>query len=445
MSRSRNPGRPSQRGSGISWRPRLFRVPTERAGRADAVAVAAVIAAVVLVAALGWFTGSARTAELEGPALGQSQPVYAPAKGAPQALRGLWEEPNDMVGAPLVGSGNVYTTDGHGVTAWQAGDKHEQWSYHRPERMCGAAVFAEEVVTVFQGAAGCSDTTAFSTSTGDYFATRQSAFADEMTLWAGRSHVLAVGPDRLEIWRDDLVRTVEYGHVEAPQESGMQPRSDCTFQSAQFNSQDFVVAEVCPGVDRVRLTVSAMVPEDSRKPEEQSSVVTGFDELHLIGLTESGTAVGVARAGGAWSIQSVSVAGESEEIAALPGEPELLPSPGTVSSDPALIRWFDGATVHAVDARDGRSLRFEMPATGPGHGLGHALGKDSDYAPETVLVPTSEEILLVASRTGEVRQRFQTAVGRAPQGSPVGMSQIGNILYVQNDGMLRALEMQGSK
>lgn len=412
---------------------------------ADYLAAIGITLAVVLVATIVWFTGSASSADHRGEALGTEQPAYSPSTSLPTGLNFEWETPNDTIGAPLVSTGNVFTTDGSGITAWQAGIKNEQWSYHRPASLCAATVFAKEVLTVFQGGAGCSDATAFETATGNYFSTRQSAFADQMQLWTTHSHVLALSPDRLEIWRDDLVRTVEYGHVAAPQEAGMQPRSGCSFQSAQLNSENFAVAEVCPGVDRVRLTVSKVVPEDSRKPEEKSSVITGFDELHLIGLTESGVAVGVARIGQHWSLQTIASSGDAKKLLDLPGEPEQLPRPENVTVDPALFRWFDGSTMYAFDARDGRATWLANDVTGPGLGLGYSVAEESASTPSQVLLPGAEGILVAAASDGEILARFGTDAARSESGAPVGLSQIGNILYIQADGTLRAFKLIDSQ
>lgn len=423
-------------------RPGLFSVPAERAKTSDFLAVGAIVLVVVLVAAVALVTGSARSASHQAAA--ETQPDYAPSNTLPTSLSEEWNAPNDTVGAPVASKSNVITTSENGITAWEAGIKTEKWSYSRDSRLCQAAYFDDRVVTVFKGPAGCSDATAFRASDGQYDGIRQSTFSEDMTLWPSWSHLLVLGPDRLELWRDDMVRTVEYGSVPAPQETGQQPRSGCTFQSANLNSENFAVAERCPGEDTVRVTVSKAVPEDSRVPEEKSSTLTDLDQFHFIGLTESDDSVGVARRGDEWMIVRIDSDGSAESVDTLGGEPQLLPTPETVSQDPAQFRWFDGTTVHAIDARTGRPQWNMEGATGPGHGLGHVLAEQEEsFTPAYAIVPSRGALNFVDISTGKVERTFEMDLA-SERKQPVGLSQIGNILYVQRDGLLTAYQLTGS-
>lgn len=431
--------KPPRRGGAVSG---LFGVPAERAGKVDFVIAGAIALVVTLVAVVAIVTGSASTTEHHAAA--ETQPDYAPSNTLPTALNEEWNAPNDTVGAPIVSSSNVITTGANSITAWEAGIKAEEWSYSRNSPLCGATYFDSRIVTVFQGPAGCSDATAFRTSDGQYDGIRQSAFSEDMTLWSSWSHVLALGPDRLELWRDDLVRTVEYGHVPAPQESGQQPRKGCTFQSANLNSENFAVAERCPEDDTVRVTVSKAVPEDSRVPEEVSSTLTDLDEFHFIGLTESDDSIGLALRGTEWMIVRIDSGGAAESLETLGGEPRLKPSPENVSQDPAQFRWFDGETTHAFDARSGDAEWTMQGATGPGHGFGFTPAEPEErYSPSRAIIPSAEALNFVNVDTGEVESSFELPLG-TESGEPVGLSQIGNILYVQNDGLLTVYQMSGS-
>lgn len=422
--------------------PGLFGVPSERARTADFLAVGAIALVVVCVAAIALLTGSARTAEHHEAA--ETQPDYAPSNTMPTSLREEWDAPNDTVGAPLVSSSNVITTSENAITAWEAGIKQEEWSYSRDTPLCDATYFDSRIVTVFRGPAGCSDATAFRASDGKYDGIRQSAFSDDLTAWTSWSHMLVLGPDRLELWRDDLVRTVEYGHVPAPQEAGQQPRSGCSFQSANLNSENFAVAERCPDEDTVRITVSRAVPDDSRVPEEVSSTLTDLDQFHFIGLTESNDSVGLALRGGEWMLVRVDSGGSATSLGTLDGEPALKPAPENVSQDPAQFRWFDGETTHAFDARTGNMQWAMKGATGPGHGFGFTPAKqDERYTPKQAIVPSGDALNYVDIDTGEVENSFEMDLA-SQRGEPVGLAQIGNILYVQKDGLLTAYQMTDS-
>ncbi|ANI91840.1 hypothetical protein [Dietzia timorensis] len=422
--------------------PGLFGVPAERARTADFLAVGAIAVIVVLVAVIALVTGSARTAEHHEAA--ETQPDYAPSNTMPTSLREEWDAPNDTVGTPLVSSSNVITTSENALTAWEAGIKSEEWSYSRDTPLCDATYFDSRIVTVFQGPAGCSDATAFRASDGKYDGIRQSAFSEDMTAWTSWSHMLVLGPDRLELWRDDLVRTVEYGHVPAPQETGQQPRSGCSFQSANLNSENFAVAERCPGEDTVRITVSKAVPEDSRVPEEVSSTLTDLDQFHYIGLTESNDSVGLALRGSEWMFVRVDSGGSATSLGTLDHEPALKPSPENVSRDPAQFRWFDGETTHAFDARIGDMQWSMQGATGPGHGFGFTPAEqDERFTPTQAIVPSRDALNFVDIDTGEVDSSFELDL-RSQRDEPVGLAQIGNILYVQKDGLLTAYQLTDS-
>lgn len=441
----------------------LFAAPALRRRKADLVAAGAIAACVVILASLVLATGSARTAHHESSAA--PQPVYSPSTSTPESLRALWSQPSTRPGAPLVTTSNVITTSPNGITAWEAGIGDEQWSYSREGALCASQYFADEIVTVFTGRAGCSDSTAFRASDGEYDGGRQSAFADSVTMWADWSHVLVLGPDRLEVWRDDLVRTLEYGAVAAPQEKNQQPRSGCAFQSANLSADDVAVAETCPGddADHVRVTVTAAVPEDSRVPEEESSVLTDYSQFHLIGLTASRESLGVAERDGRWMIVRLSSAGRSEILEDLPGEPALLPSPETVAHEPEQFRWFDGATTRAFDARTADEEWSLGGVEGPGHGLGaHTAPRDEQITPTQILVPVEGGVALAEASDGRITgtlpagapegQEAPDASGAGAAGASegaadarvVGLSQVGNILYVQRAGTLTAYEMTGS-
>lgn len=422
-------------------------VPSERSSRADWIAVLVLTVAVLALVIAVLTTGSASRAN-HVMVTDQDQPQYVPSTQEPTSLNFEWEAANDTVGAPIVSDGNVFTTSENSLTAWEAGIQNEQWSYSRPQRLCTAGHFSNRVVTVFEGRAGCSDVTSFQDATGDYDSTRNSAFAPAMTLWSTYSHVLAFSPERIEIWRDDLVRTVEYGRVEAPQEKNQQPRQGCTLQSASLASEHFAVTEVCPDNPTARLTISEVVPDDSRTPKEVSSVVTGFDELHLIGLTEADTAVAVARTGDQWTLERFAPGANPRRVADLAGPPQLLPSPATVATDPSTFRWFDGSTTYVFDSRSGNHTWIANNVSGPGLGLGaHLAPNGRQFSPEIVMLPSGAGLTFANARTGEINQTIpwpNFAVDSTSSDSGlIGLAQVGDILYVQHQGVLRAVSMRG--
>lgn len=420
-------------------------VRPERSTRWDWAVAAGLVVAVLTVVGITLSTGSAARAE-HTKITGIEQPVYGPSTTVPTSLTAQWEVPNTTVGAPIVSDGNVFTTTDDGITAWEAGIGNEQWSYTRPARLCAANYFSDRVVTVFAGRAGCSDATSFTVSTGDYASTRQSVFAPDMTVWTTYSHMLVLSSERVEIWRDDLVRTVEYGHVDAPQEKDMQPRTGCTIQSAALANDHFAVTEACPDNPATRLTIATVVPEDSRKPEVVSSTLTGFDEVHLIGLTESDVAVGVARAGSTWTIEKFAPGANPATLAELGAAPTLLPSPATVAHDPSTMRWTDGTRTYVFDARTGDHTWLANNVSGPGWGLGYRLSPSGEeFSPQVVMLPGETGLTFADARSGEIIKTITwpdfTLTAATDDAAVTGISQIGNIIYVQQAGTMHVLSL----
>lgn len=415
--------------------------PPERRTRRDLLTAGVIAAAMAATTAVVLSTGSAAHSEFR--AAPDEQPTYGPATGAPTALSPLWSHPSAGTGAPLVTKGNLVTVGGDGTLVGRdAGTGEERWSYSHEGGLCAAAFFADSLVAAFHGASGCSDVTALDTTAQRYDATRQSAFADTMELRTTWSHALALGPDRVEIWRDDLVRTVEYGAVPAPQEAGMQPRSGCAMVSADLTDRRFAVAERCPDEDGVRLTVSATVPADSRKPEEIASEPTGADGLWIVDVTDDAV-LAVREQDGRWSVERYASPGDHTEVLALPGPPALLPGADTVAGDDRQVRWFDGAATHAFDVDTGRHAWTAPGTTGPGLTGGYEPGPGTRPLPSWVLLPTADAFSVRDHRTGVETGILPAGAGHAGDGvgDVVGVAQVGDILYDRRGGEIDAYKM----
>lgn len=395
------------------------------------------------------------------------QPVYGPATTAPTSLNPLWSHASLGSGAPLTTKGNLVTVDADGtVVGRDAGSGEQRWSYEHQGRFCAATYYADVLVTAFDGAHGCSDVTALDPTTQQYSSTRQSAFPETMTLSSTWRHTLAFNPQRLEIWRDDLVRTIEYGAVDAPQEAGQQPRSGCVLGSAALTDARFAVAERCPGEGSMRLTVSDTVPEDNRVPEEIASGGTGADDLWVLGMSDEGT-LGLTRRGADWAVEWFTAPDQYTPVLPLPGEPALLPTPDAVAGDLRQLRWFDGQTTHAFDLDAGTFAWSAPGATGPGLTGGWSPDPEDRTVRDWVLVPREGGFVQVDHHTGAERGWLPApeidggeagSGGDAGNGSAAGsdgdddgngggsgtvtgLAQIGDILYERHGGEIRAYKM----
>ena len=295
-------------------------------------------------------------------------------------------------------------------------------------------------MAVHRGPAGCSDTTAVNPTTQQYASTRQSAFGDAMSLRNTWSHALALSPERLEIWRNDLVRTVEYGEVPAPQESGFQPRSGCTLGTAGLDDERFAVTERCPGDASERLTISKTVPEDSREPEEVASDVTGADGLWIL-TTGKETVTALQRRGDAWSVEVFSSPTEHRTVHELGSAPERMPDEVSVSTDDEQVRWFDGRSTHAFDRDTGEHEWTVDDTTGPGIAWGFGTGVETSPDYPSTIVPVPGGLLIASTADGEElgMLRFDR-----PSGDVVtGLAQVGDILYERRADGIHAYKLAG--
>ncbi|MDV8000861.1 PQQ-binding-like beta-propeller repeat protein [Rhodococcus sp. IEGM 1408] len=415
-------------------------VSSERTTRRDLITAGIIALVMIVAAAVVLLSGSAarsefRTADAE-------QPVYGPTVEAPTSLQPLWTHGSGGTGAPLTTKGNLVTVTEDGTLVGRdAGSGEERWTYSNAGRFCAATFYADSLVAAFDGASGCSDVTSVDPTSQQYESTRQSDFPDAMELGSTWKHALALSPQRLEIWRDDLVRTVEYGAVSAPQEAGMQPRTGCTLGTADLTDERFVVSERCPGEDSERLTFSKTVPEDNRKPEELASAPTGADGLWIIEVSDEGV-LALRNQGADWTVDWFTSPTQRQTVLILGGEPARKPSLDTVSGDDGQARWFDGAQAHAFDTSSGAQL-WASPATGPGLTGGWSPDPEAATAGPWVLLPLPDGFSLLDRASGtELRPLASTPLpGEGVRESVTGLAQIGDILYERRAGAIHAYKL----
>ena len=229
----------------------------------------------------------------------------------------------------------------------------------------------------------------------------------------------------------------------------MQPRSGCTLDSAALTDERFAVSERCPGDDSVRLTLSATVPEDNRKPEEIASDVTGADEMWVLGMTDEGT-LALTRRGTAWAVEWFTSPVEFAPVLPLPAQPQHLPSQAAVSGDNTQLRWFDGAATHAFDLEAGIYQWTAAGAWGPGLTGGWSPDPEDHTARDWVLVPRAGGFAVLDHDTGTELRWLDAAVGAPGENQDfddddtaiTGLSQIGDILYARSQGEIHAFKMR---
>ncbi|MEU7768061.1 PQQ-binding-like beta-propeller repeat protein [Nocardia sp. NPDC049190] len=246
----------------------------ERRTRADITAAVAIVILLVVAGLVVWARGDARgTESVTAPS---SVPTPAAADQLPGALRELWRAPDNASARALVSGGVVVTGDDGTVIGRDPHTGDQLWKYRRDMPLCGIEGQFGMVVAVYRDQRGCSQATLLAGDSGARRTARSSYMDPNLRLSVDGTYVLAQGPQRLEMWRSDLVRTLEYGFVDAPVNVKTQPRKGCTLLSAGSSPSRLAVLERCPADPADRLTVLNPAPKDNTVPEEFGShVLTG--------------------------------------------------------------------------------------------------------------------------------------------------------------------------
>lgn len=246
----------------------------ERRSSADVITAVAIAVVVAIAFAVIWAFGGANGTE-SVTAAEPAQPLPA-ADRLPTELRELWHAPSDATSRALASDGAVITGDGGTVAGHDPRTGEQLWRYRRDLPLCGVEAQFGMVIAVYRDQRGCSQTTMLSGADGGRRTARSSYMDSSIELSADGTYLLAQGPRRLEMWRSDLVRTLEYGYVDAKVNVKTQPRHGCSLLSAKSSPSRLAVLERCPGEPANRLTVLDPAPKDNTVPEEYGShVLTG--------------------------------------------------------------------------------------------------------------------------------------------------------------------------
>ncbi|MEV0295089.1 hypothetical protein [Nocardia sp. NPDC050710] len=246
----------------------------ERRTRADIISAVAIAVLVVVAALVVWARGDATGTE----SVTAPTPVSAPptADQLPTTLRELWHASDGAAARALTSSGVVVTGHDGTVTGRDPRTGAQLWRYRRDMPLCGVESQFGMVIAVYRDQRGCSQATLLAGDTGERRTARSSYMDSRLHLSVDGTYALAQGPERLEVWRSDLVRTLEYGYVDAPVNVKTQPRAGCDLLSSGSSPSRLAVLERCADDPADRLTVLNPAPKDNTVPEEYGShVLTG--------------------------------------------------------------------------------------------------------------------------------------------------------------------------
>ncbi|MBD8506639.1 PQQ-binding-like beta-propeller repeat protein [Hoyosella sp. G463] len=420
-------------------------IAPERRHRAD-IAVAALLVAVLAVAALGvWWSSPARHASLVTAA--EPIPEATSATTVPGALAEAWRARSPGTTMPLVARGAVLSVRAHEASGLDARSGEQAWSYRRAEPVCAATTTWNKVIVVFRGPRGCSEVASLDPATGDRGAQRTSEADDSVTLESDGSRFVSFGPTRLEAWRSDLVRTLEFGRVSAPIEPGSQPRQDCEIRDATITRSRIPMIVKCPDDVGERLVMLASDPETFRQPEEfGDSLLTrtdatlgevpGVDGARIVSASPQTTVIVVP--GDRPTIAMFDGRGNPRARHELPpgvapehvedtsGEHAGAALPAVIDGNSGITVWDTGAGLLALSPNDQRPLW-----TFPG-----SLGQPAMMAGR-LLVPVPSGIAVVDVRTGEPARVL--AVDREQVPGSVNLAVSGEVVIEQRGETLVAL------
>jgi hypothetical protein len=389
-------------------------VRPERRRRGDVVAVA-VIAVLVLVGAVVLWRTSPVLATADSTA---APPIAAPpqAGAVPAGFTEAWRAASGATPAPVVSGPAVVTADGSTVVGHDAVTGAGRWRYSRDLPLCTAAAGfptaddgAGRLLALYEGTTGwCSELTALRADTGARAASSNPDLHPGTRLIADGSFVAATGSDYLEVWRSDLVRTLEYGAVPTPVQVGVQPRQGCTYGSTALMRSRPAVVERCPGEATDRLTV--MSPDGSdgaEKPQVEFSVPLPSTGATVVALSADRVAVALP---GPARLMTLDKAGLQVGLIPLDVPDTDLAAPAgvaPVSSAGERVYWWTGSATVALDADDLAPVWTAPGTLGPAVAYGRGLlapvpGGLAEFDPQRGTVLRTLPVQR-ASRTAPVR------------------------------------------
>jgi hypothetical protein len=401
----------------------------ERHSRRDLLAAAAIVVVVAVAAAVVWVRSDARATTSITAA--SPLPALVPAAAPPTSLTPLWTAPSAATRVPAVAAGAVVTGDGSGVQGRDPSTGTVVWSYTRDLALCAVTAEWSRAVAVYRDGQGCSQVTSLEGATGERGPQRSSEADDAVTLTGDGTYLTSVGSTRLEVWRSDLVRTLEYGRVDQLISPGFQPRTGCTLRSAASVPARLTVVETCPGDAADRLTLLDPAPADAAKPEVRASVLLPSSGARVLAVTATEEAVLLPGADGGPQVAVYSGAGvllsqapvplTAADLAALTSSP-VLPTVATGAVTVVTV----GTTALALGSSD-LALRWSTAGVlGAGTLVGGAL-----------LVPTDGAVTELDPATGTVGRAVP--VDRGGWAGPVELSTAGPVLLEQRGPTLAAL------
>ncbi|VEH06287.1 putative secreted protein [Corynebacterium kutscheri] len=324
----------------------------------------------------------------------------------------------------IISSGLIISTeiteDSSTIRAINPENGEEVWHYSRDRKLCSLSQAWDNVIMDFHSGRGCGDVVSVHGATGEYVTTRSASASNEVAPISSNDRVGIVSPERVELWRSDLVRTVEYGDVPIKQEAEQQPHEECTISSALTRTEILAVVEQCD--DHYWLRLQKTTPHDSREPSIIQDFDLGTNPAQVVAVNQTGAAVYISSANPeiiAYNELNEQTARSLVAPAPLADTTSGLFTPQT-GDLPHHMTWFDGQRLYLfAPSKLNLSQIFE-----------NALGAGA-ATNDRLLIPISQGIAVANWTTGEIESTI--AVDRHGYTGPITLS-VNNGYIVEKRG-----------
>lgn len=180
---------------------------------------------------------------------GPAQSTPTPPQSAPATLRQAWQSTTAAgLGAVVSPAGVVAVADDHTLRGLDARTGQVRWTYGRANaELCdirGWQSSGTSIAAVYAAGDFCSQVETFDANTGTLTHTRTSPNPRGGALTTGDGYLGWLGTDLVEIWRNSLVRTAQYGTQPNPPNSHT-AYTGCTFDDLAIASVQFATIEHC--------------------------------------------------------------------------------------------------------------------------------------------------------------------------------------------------------
>lgn len=394
--------------------------PPERRTKKDLLATLAIVIVVAVIVAGVWFSSQQRKVDHHV----ADMPLSATKNEGelPSKLSTTWTAPTDSNELIATGGG-VLQVQGTRASMLDVGDGTEAWHYDQQREICGAVHPSrwKEVGLVFRGPKGCGEVIGFSASTGQYAHTRDALAPENVVPLSGERRAGTLSSERVELWRDDLVRTVEAGRQEAPHQPDQQKYTECRFTSALAGDQILATAQTCPDKPKKLIRLLKATPEDSEEPESlhEFTVPAGAElvavnaeeaAIYIPGKGNRSARLQFLHIDGTYSNANVPDAEGFSSGRAAVGVDHELHQPLTHMAGQANT-WFDGERLHIFPKADLHNHRIVEEALGLG-----AMHRGM------LLVPVREGIAIVEPFSGKTLRTIAVDRGDYSGRVTVGVS-----------------------